>query len=428
MPSTYTTNSSLEKPATGEQSGLWGDTVNLNLDLIDEALDGVASVSVAGQTAVTVAITAGELSQGRCRILRFTGNPGGHCTVTFTPTSAVKWWVVRNETTGGFNIICKQGSGAATTTVPAGKHMAVFADGSDEIHPLLKDPQFETVKATGTITGASFTDGTNTTAMGGGNLTTAGRLVKVSAAGIVTEDVTPVTDIVKGAAALTLADRFVKVSSAGTVTEDGSFTTVTVVRGAGNLTASGRFVKVSAAGIVTEDSDFTTTTVVRGAGSLANAGRFVKVSSSGVVTEDANFTTTTVVRGADNLGTASYVPRVSSAGVLTQGVIQDNGTKVGIGMSPPTQGQAGVACSGGVQANRLEAEGGGSKWVVAPGIAGTGTFDIAKSSDGTFNNLLVPALSITPISGGRYRFQIALPIGSEAGLYVDGSGFVRYGG
>ena len=38
MPSTNTSNLNLEKPADGEQSGEWGDTINSNMELIDAAV------------------------------------------------------------------------------------------------------------------------------------------------------------------------------------------------------------------------------------------------------------------------------------------------------------------------------------------------------------------------------------------------------
>ena len=38
MPSTYTTNLFLQKPATGEQAGTWGVTANNNYDFIDDAI------------------------------------------------------------------------------------------------------------------------------------------------------------------------------------------------------------------------------------------------------------------------------------------------------------------------------------------------------------------------------------------------------
>ncbi len=35
MASTFTTNFAIEKPGTGEQSGSWGTTTNLNFDIFD---------------------------------------------------------------------------------------------------------------------------------------------------------------------------------------------------------------------------------------------------------------------------------------------------------------------------------------------------------------------------------------------------------
>ena len=46
MPSTYTTNLGIEKIETGTQSGTWGDTTNTNLDLIDEAINGIVTVTL----------------------------------------------------------------------------------------------------------------------------------------------------------------------------------------------------------------------------------------------------------------------------------------------------------------------------------------------------------------------------------------------
>ena len=49
MPSSYTTNFAIEKPATGEQSGTWGTTTNHNFDIFDR-LAGYKSVTISGTT------------------------------------------------------------------------------------------------------------------------------------------------------------------------------------------------------------------------------------------------------------------------------------------------------------------------------------------------------------------------------------------
>ena len=46
MASTYTTNLGIEKIGTGEQSGTWGDTTNTNFDILDEAVNGIISVTL----------------------------------------------------------------------------------------------------------------------------------------------------------------------------------------------------------------------------------------------------------------------------------------------------------------------------------------------------------------------------------------------
>ena len=50
MASTYTQNIGIEKPGTGDQSGTWGATTNLNFDIIDRAINGVVTITLAGTT------------------------------------------------------------------------------------------------------------------------------------------------------------------------------------------------------------------------------------------------------------------------------------------------------------------------------------------------------------------------------------------
>ena len=45
MASTFTTNTGIEKPGVGEQSGTWGTTTNENFDIIDRALNGVTGIA-----------------------------------------------------------------------------------------------------------------------------------------------------------------------------------------------------------------------------------------------------------------------------------------------------------------------------------------------------------------------------------------------
>ena len=130
MPSTFTTNNGIEKPATGEQNGTWGDTANSDFDLIDQALDGLVTVTLTGTTS-TLPITSGASSDGRNRNIVFDGTLSAAHTVTVTPNDAEKWYFITNSTSGGYSVIIKQGSGVGTSvTILNGYTKMVRLDGT----------------------------------------------------------------------------------------------------------------------------------------------------------------------------------------------------------------------------------------------------------------------------------------------------------
>ena len=49
MASTYS-NLGIELMATGEQAGVWGTTTNRNLEMIEQAIGGVATIAITGST------------------------------------------------------------------------------------------------------------------------------------------------------------------------------------------------------------------------------------------------------------------------------------------------------------------------------------------------------------------------------------------
>ena len=97
MASTYTTNTGIEKPDTGDKSGTWGTMTNTNMDLIDQALDGFISITAAatGSTGSpnTLPITDGSVSNGRNRIIKIVdgGDLGGTVYYQITPNDAEKY-------------------------------------------------------------------------------------------------------------------------------------------------------------------------------------------------------------------------------------------------------------------------------------------------------------------------------------------------
>lgn len=126
MVSTYTSNTGLEKPATGDQSGTWGDTVNVNMDIVDRVTSGVGAITLSGTTH-TLTTTDGTLSEGMYRVLVLGGSPSGTNTITVSPNDQDKLFFVENNS--GESVIFTQGSGANVTVADA-NNAIIYCDGA----------------------------------------------------------------------------------------------------------------------------------------------------------------------------------------------------------------------------------------------------------------------------------------------------------
>jgi hypothetical protein len=126
MASTYTVNSGIELIANGEQSGTWGDTTNVNLQIIDRLTNGVGDISLSGTTH-TLTTTDGSLSDGQYKVLVFGGSPSGTNTVTVAPNDQAKQFFVVNNS--GQSVIISQGSGA-NVTIADGATDIIYCDGA----------------------------------------------------------------------------------------------------------------------------------------------------------------------------------------------------------------------------------------------------------------------------------------------------------
>lgn len=103
MASTYTQNTGIEKPGTGDQSGTWGVTTNTNFDIIDRAVHGQVSISISGSTNLTT--SDGSLSNGIAPVIILTGSPGATFELRVTPTDQKKHYTIKNETDGACRVI-----------------------------------------------------------------------------------------------------------------------------------------------------------------------------------------------------------------------------------------------------------------------------------------------------------------------------------
>lgn len=127
MPSTYTTNGGIEKIATGEQSGTWGDTTNTNLDILDRITNGVGTIDLSSSGAAhTLQTLDGTLSDGMYKVLVLSGATEA-CTITVSPNDAQKLYFVDNSS--GFDCTFSQGAGL-NVTVSNGSTGIIFCNGA----------------------------------------------------------------------------------------------------------------------------------------------------------------------------------------------------------------------------------------------------------------------------------------------------------
>jgi microcystin-dependent protein len=129
MASTATTRNRLNKQGTGDNSGTWGGVLNAQVfDIVDEALDGVTTLTISGN--VTLTSTNYVTDQARRRMLKLTGSPGASYTITIP--SVEKFYFVINQSDAAQTI---KTSGGVGYSVPAGEARTVACDGTDCFGP-----------------------------------------------------------------------------------------------------------------------------------------------------------------------------------------------------------------------------------------------------------------------------------------------------
>jgi hypothetical protein len=83
MASTYSSSLRIQLIGNGEQAGVWGNTTNTNMGtLLEQAITGVQSISIAGLTTYSLSALNGISDQSRNAVLIFTGSLSAICAVT----------------------------------------------------------------------------------------------------------------------------------------------------------------------------------------------------------------------------------------------------------------------------------------------------------------------------------------------------------
>jgi len=159
MASTYSTNLKIELIGTGDQSGTWGTTTNVNLGTaIEEAITGIATANFPTDADLTLTLSNTNTTQvPRHLVLDVTSGVSLTTTRNLIVPTVEKQYLVWNNTTGGQSIVVKTSAGTGIT-VPNGAKVHVVADGTNVVRA------FDNVDInSGSIDGADITVGSGKT-------------------------------------------------------------------------------------------------------------------------------------------------------------------------------------------------------------------------------------------------------------------------
>lgn len=155
MASTYS-DLKIELIGTGEQSGTWGTTTNTNLGTaLEEAIVGRATANFTSDANLTLTLTDTNATQvARNYILNVTSSVSLTATRNLIVPTIDKPYIIENNTTGGQSIVVKTSAGTGVT-VPNGKDMMVYVDGTNVVAAFNNIPSGVTVTGAGTVVDTS---------------------------------------------------------------------------------------------------------------------------------------------------------------------------------------------------------------------------------------------------------------------------------
>jgi len=141
MASTYSTNTKLELITTGEKAGQWGGITNTNLQIVEQAATGYASIDMAAAD-VTLALTDGATSNGKNVYLRLYGTLAASRTLTM-PNTANRVWFIDDQTnrngTNKYTLGVLTAGGSSTTQIANKSVNLCRSDGSETKVIVLKN-------------------------------------------------------------------------------------------------------------------------------------------------------------------------------------------------------------------------------------------------------------------------------------------------
>jgi hypothetical protein len=132
MTTTYTDSLKLALQGFNDNVNTWGTVLNDQLQTIDAAIAGIASVNITGSVTVDFTASAADGSENLSdqAILKFVGLPTANCSVT-TPAVS-KWYIVQSSLqTSAYHIHVHPTGSNVGVTISASDKALIFCDGTD---------------------------------------------------------------------------------------------------------------------------------------------------------------------------------------------------------------------------------------------------------------------------------------------------------
>jgi len=132
---TNTTNLGLLLQADGDNPGSWGDKTNTNLQILEQALTAIASITVTSGDYVLTHTSGVVGQQAQYGILQIFGALTGNVTITL-PTGVQKSYIVTNETTNtgatAYSVTFRiSGGSGSTVSVSQGNTQVIYTGGTN---------------------------------------------------------------------------------------------------------------------------------------------------------------------------------------------------------------------------------------------------------------------------------------------------------
>jgi len=131
MASTYSSDLKLELMATGENAGTWGTKTNTNLELVQQAIAGVQSITLSNGSTTALVMSNASISNARNMVIKFATITLTSATTVTIPDSIEKFYIFDcTAVTDATNLTIKTASNSGFTC-DASKIYAAYSDGTN---------------------------------------------------------------------------------------------------------------------------------------------------------------------------------------------------------------------------------------------------------------------------------------------------------